>query len=293
MLGFTGGLTHQVLPIPVLDIKSKPGNVEKFVDVAAGNDHVIVVTTHGNIYTWGVGERGQLGRKVLERHKIHGTSPERIVIGARSNKAIYIGAGAYTSFAVDSDSNVWGWGVNNCGQTGTGFVNGSTDSEIHIPKKVIGLSMAELGDGSYVTKIVGGDDHTLFLTSSGKVYACGLSINGRLGLPEDDPALENKTLPNCLDRPALVTFPEDVFIIDISAGTRTSMAISEGGVLYMWGEGAQSELGAGKAEVLRTPTPVTPEGEWFAVAGSCGGQHCLALFLERDSDASEDGSAVA
>ncbi|KAI0089086.1 regulator of chromosome condensation 1/beta-lactamase-inhibitor protein II [Irpex rosettiformis] len=289
VLGFSGGMKHQVLPIPVLDIKSKPGNVEKFIDVAAGNDHVIVVTTHGNIYTWGVGERGQLGRKVLERHKIHGTSPERIVVGSRSTRAIYIGAGAYTSFAVDEESNVWGWGANNFGQTGTGFSNGNTDKEIHVPKKVIGLSTPELGGEDYVTKIVGGDDHTLFLTRSGLVFACGMSLNGRLGLSDSNPAFEGRTFPEFMDRPALVEFPEEVVIVDISAGTRTSMAVSENGVLYMWGEGAQSELGAGKAEVLHTPTHIGPEGsEWFAVAGSCGGQHTLAMFCERDERESED-----
>lgn len=279
-MGFSGGLTHQVLPIPVLDIRSKPGNVEKFIDVAAGNDHVIVVTTHGNIYTWGVGERGQLGRKVLERHKICGTAPERIVIGNRSTQAIYIGAGAYTSFAVDAASNVWGWGANNCGQTGTGFVNGNTDQEIHVPRKVIGLSMPELGGEDYVTRIAGGDDHTLFLTHSGRVYTCGLSINGRLGLADDDAAFKERTFPDFLDRPALVTFPDEVVIVDISTGTRTSMAISEDGVLYMWGEGAQSELGAGNVDVLHTPTRVAPEGEWLALTGACGGQHTLALFRE-------------
>ncbi|KAI0700728.1 regulator of chromosome condensation 1/beta-lactamase-inhibitor protein II [Cytidiella melzeri] len=277
VLGFSGGLTHQVLPIPVLDLKSKPGNVEKFVEVAAGNDHVVVVTTHGNIYTWGVGERGQLGRKVLERHKINGTSPERIVIGKRSTKAILVGAGAYTSFAVDNDLNVWGWGANNCGQTGTGFVN-STDGEVHTPKRVIGLSSIDLGEDDYVTKIAGGDDHTLFLTKSGQVYACGLSISGRLGLSDDDPAFCDRPFPDFLDRPKLLTFPNGDFIADISAGPRTNMAISDTGVLYMWGEGGQSELGSGDEEVLRTPTRVVPKGQWLAMAGSCGGQHTLALF---------------
>ncbi|KAI0346830.1 RCC1/BLIP-II [Trametopsis cervina] len=283
VLGFSGGLMHQFLPIPVLELKSKPGDVEKFVEVAAGNDHVVVLTTHGNVYTWGVGERGQLGRKVLERHKIHATSPERIVIGKRSTRVVFIGAGAYTSFAVDEFCNVWGWGANNCGQTGTGFVNGSTDMEVHLPKRVLGLCPEDLGSDAHVTKIAGGDDHTLFLTSQGDVYACGLSLNGRLGLASDDPAFEERTIPDFLDKPVLVTFPDDVVIIDISAGTRTSMAISDMGVLYMWGEGAQSELGAGDAEVLETPTPIAPKGRWLATAGACGGQHTLALFREPET----------
>ena len=60
---------------------------------------------------------------VIERHKIHGTVPGRIVLGATSGKAIVIGAGNYTSFAVDNQSDMWGWGLNTMDQTGTGIPN--------------------------------------------------------------------------------------------------------------------------------------------------------------------------
>ena len=283
LLGFSGNQKHQYLPIPVLTLKSKPGDVEKFVDVAAGNDHVVVLTTHGNVYTWGVGERGQLGRKVLERHKITATTPERIVLGKRTNMAVAVGAGSYASFAVDAAGDVWGWGANSTGQTGTGFVDGNTDREIHVPRKIVGLGASELGGGEKVVQIAGGDDHTLFLTSEGRVYSCGLSIGGQLGLADDDEAFEDRTFPDFLDRPALVTFPdEDDPIVQISAGPRTSMAISKDGVLYMWGEGSQSELGAGPTEMLKVPTVlVRREGSYAAVMGSCGGQHALALLKPR------------
>ena len=285
LLGFSGNQKHQYVPVAVLNLKSKPGDVEKFVDVAAGNDHVVVLTTHGNIYTWGVGERGQLGRKVLERHKITATTPERIVIGARSNKAVVVGAGNYTSFAVDTDGHVWGWGANSTGQTGTGFVSGATNQEVQTPKKVIGLSSDELGGNERIVQIAGGDDHTLFLTSEGRVYACGLSIGGQLGLADDNEAFEDRTFPDFLDKPVLVTLPDkDDPVIQVSAGTRTSMAITENGVLYMWGEGSQSELGAGDSEMLTEPTVIVrKDGSWSAIMGSCGGQHALALLKKREN----------
>lgn len=287
LLGFSSAQEKQYKPIPILNLKSKPGDTEKFVDVAAGNDHVVVLTTHGNIYTWGTGERGQLGRKVLERHKINGTAPERIVIGARTNRAVLVGAGNYASFAVDTDGTVWGWGANSTGQTGTGYVNPSTDREVHSPKKVLGLSAEELGGGERVIQIAGGDDHTLFLTSQGRVFACGLSIGGQLGLADDDVAFKDRKSPDFLDRPVLVSMPEELEddpVVQISAGTRTSMAITMDGALYMWGEGSQSELGAGDEEMLKVPTVIVrKDRSWSAVMGSCGGQHALALLRQRDS----------
>ena len=59
--------------MPIMELPVKPGDMEKFVAVAAGNNHLIAMTTQGNVYTWGAGEQGQLGRKVIERRKIHGT----------------------------------------------------------------------------------------------------------------------------------------------------------------------------------------------------------------------------
>lgn len=284
LLGFSGTQKHQYRPIPVVNLMSKPGEAERFVDVVAGNDHVVVLTTHGNIYTWGTGERGQLGRKVLERHKLTATTPERIVIGTRANRAVCVGAGSYTSFAVDADGTVWGWGANSTGQAGTGL-SASDEREVHVPQKVVGLSSTELGNDEAVVQISGGDDHTLFLTSRGRVFACGLSIGGQLGLADDDDAFRGRTFPDFLDKPALVTLPddpEDDPVVQISAGTRTSMAITQNGALYMWGEGSQSELGAGDEEMLRTPTAtVRKEGSWRAVMGSCGGQHALALLQKK------------
>ncbi len=284
LLGFSSGQKHQFLPVPILDLPSKPGDAEKFTAVAAGNNHLVVLTTHGHVYTWGAGEQGQLGRKVLERRKIHGTTPEKIVLGGRSHKAVVIGAGNYTSFAVDEKGDVWAWGLNNMGQTGTGFTSAASDSEVQLPKKVIGLSKKELGGDETVVQITGGEHHTLFLTSTGKVYACGRSNGGQVGIDEDDPAVKDREFPDMLEKPTLVTFPDkDDPIVHISVGIHNNLAVTQGGALYTWGTGPQSELGAGDETELRTPKMIVRKdgGSWAAAAGSCGGQHTLALLRKK------------
>jgi regulator of chromosome condensation len=255
--------------------------MEKFVAVAAGNNHIIVMTTHGNVYTWGAGEQGQLGRKVIERRKIHGTVPERVILGTRSRKAIVIGAGNYTSFAVDDQGDVWGWGLNTMGQTGTGIPNAKLDhTEVHLPKRVIGLSRHEL-NGESVVEIAGGEHHTVFLTSGGRVFAVGRSDYGQLGLPEDDPAFEDREFPDYLATPVHVPFTEhDDPVRHIAVGTHFNMAVTEGGALYAWGQGEQSELGLGADEdKAETPTTVVRRvGPFAACDVACGGQHALALL---------------
>jgi regulator of chromosome condensation len=45
--------------------------------------------------------------------------PSLVLLGpkrGKGRKAVYVGAGSKSSFAVDEDGDVWGWGMN--GQTG-------------------------------------------------------------------------------------------------------------------------------------------------------------------------------
>jgi regulator of chromosome condensation len=274
-------LKHQFIPVPILELKEKPGDTEKVSSIAAGGNHLLVLTTHGNIYTWGAGEQSQLGRKVLERRKIHGTVPEKVTLGNRSRKAVKIGAGSFHSFAIDERGDVWAWGLNSMGQTGTGWES-SDDSVVQLPQKVKRLSKEELG-GDVVVQIAGGNHHTLFLTSEGKVYACGRSNAGQLGLEDDDVAFKDRIDPDFVPEPVLVTFPDpDDAIVNISSGLHNNMAITKSGALYCWGQGMQGELGVPDEEV-RTPRIIVRKegGSWTAVSISCGGQHTLGLFRKK------------
>jgi len=250
--------------------------------VAAGNNPLVVLTTHGNIYTWGAGEQAPLGRKVLERRKIHGTVPEKVTLGGRGRKAVVVGAGNYHSFAVDDRGDVWAWGLNSMGQTGTGW-RSAIDDIIQLPTKVEHLSKAELGE-DVVVQIEGGDQHTVFLTQQGRVYTCGVSTGGQLGLSDNDVAFKDHANSDFISEPALVTFPDpDDPVVQISCGTHNNAAVTRGGALYTWGQGVQGELGLGGAEEVRTPCVVVRKegGNWFATAVACGGQHTFGLFRKK------------
>ncbi|KAL5527250.1 hypothetical protein ACEPAG_6041 [Sanghuangporus baumii] len=280
-LGFSNGSKFQFLPAPILNLPKD----EKVASVAAGNNHLVVLTTFGNIYTWGAGEQGQLGRKIIERRKIHGTTPEKVTLRSRSLKAVAVGAGNYASFAVDEKGGVWGWGLNNMGQIGTGHED-EDDNMIPQPQRIDVLSPEALGNGARITQIVGGEHHTLFLSSDGRVFACGRANGGQLGLPSDHTAFKAEGYKGFIVTPTHVSFPDSESedpVVHISAGTHTNFAVTSAGALYAWGEGNQGELGIGDDMDAKTPTVVVRKegGSWKAIAAECGGQHSLGLFRKK------------
>jgi regulator of chromosome condensation len=278
-LGFSTGLKHQLQPIPILNL----GPSEKVASVAAGGNHVVVLTTAGHIYTWGAGEQAQLGRRIIERRKIHGTNPERIYLGTRTRKAVAVGSGQWHSFAVDESGDVWGWGLNSMGQTGTGWAR-EADAEVQIPTRVPALSQEEL-NGDRVVHIAGGYHHTLFLTSNGHVYACGRAEAGQLGIPDDHEAFEGRSNKDFLDEPVRVIFPdeEEDPIVQISVGLHNNLAVTRDGALFSWGQGPQGELGVGEDEEVKSPRVIVRRtgGSFKVIQVSCGGQHTLGLFQKK------------
>jgi regulator of chromosome condensation len=231
----------------------------------------------------GAGEIGQLGRRGTERRKIEGTLPERVLLGSRTRRAVSIGAGNNCSYAVDTDGRTWGWGQNDVGQSGTGLT-AAGEHAVREPRPVIGLNKEELG-GATVVKMTAGESHSLFMTSDGRVFTCGM---GRFtGLPKDHSALTSDPTDaaRAVVRPTQLPFPSDDAIVDIDCGSRNSVAITASGAMYTWGEGNSSELGLRETTEIQTPQILVRRegGSWAAVAASCGGQHVMALMRPKSS----------
>ncbi|KAI0749576.1 regulator of chromosome condensation 1/beta-lactamase-inhibitor protein II [Daedaleopsis nitida] len=282
-LGFSPSIPKQYLPIAIPVLTGL-----RFSSTVAGDNHVLLLTVGGEIYSAGSSEYLQLGRRVLKRRLVTGTVPERVILQSRSRKAVVIGAGADHSFAVDEDGTVWGWGLNGHGQTGTGVDPNSEpeDRVVQAPLPVPGLGKADLG-GSTVTQIAGGAQHTLFLTADGRVFACGNCEDGQLGIPDQKSSLTEEYPLGFVPEPVLVPFPDhDDPVIAVACGTHNSLAVTKGGAMYAWGRDTLGQLGTGEEGVdVRTPTVIVRKdgGSWSAKAASCGCQHSLALLRQKNS----------
>ncbi|TIC00011.1 RCC1/BLIP-II [Wallemia mellicola] len=181
LLGFDGrpgGARKQVKPA-VLPQLAK----HRVVQAVCGADHALALTTSGIVYAWGNGQQQQLGRRVIERRKLNGLTPEPLHI----RNIVAVGTGSYHSFAIDKDGVVFGWGLNKMRQTGVSDERDGYEDTIAVPTPIDALH-PDNHDGSRVIQISGGEHHTLFLFDNGEVWGCGRCDGKELGLSKDHPA---------------------------------------------------------------------------------------------------------
>ncbi|SCV74000.1 BQ2448_6430 [Microbotryum intermedium] len=183
ILGFDGNdekSKSQLKPLALRNLEAV-----SIVQVVTGDDHFVALTTKGTVFACGNGEQCQLGRKIIQRHKTHGLTPERLAL----KNIVAVGSGSYHSFAVDARGQVFAWGLNSFRQTGVDDDDGGWQEIITTPTIVKSLHPS-LHGGARVVQIVGGTHHTIFLFSNGEVWGCGRCDGSEIGLGKNHPKMK-------------------------------------------------------------------------------------------------------
>ncbi|CAH2066418.1 unnamed protein product [Thlaspi arvense] len=185
------------------------------VEVTSEASDAEVCSSRGQLFTWGDGEKGQLG---------HGDDDAKLLpecVTSLSNENIsQVACGHSLTVSLTSKGRVYTMGSNAYGQLGNPY------AKAKFPSRVEG----DLAD-TCVEEIACGSYHVAVLTSKPEIYTWGKGLNGQLG----HGTVENKR------EPAVVGFLKEKQVKAITCGSNFTAVIC----LHKWVPGSEHSLCAG------------------------------------------------
>ena len=231
--------------------------IEKIYKISCGGMHTLLLTSQGNIYSWGCGDGGTLGRDGTDN------IPTKVNINIPIEG---ISAGDCHSIAYNDKLNklfFWGTFRNSQGEIGDHI---NTPMEINL----------NLIKNEYIVKVLSGNNHVVILTEQGHVYAFGNKEFGQTGIDiskiDKNRNIENEHLiPNKI---------KGDNIIDIYTGGNHSFLIQNDRrkIFKSWGCNLFGQLGINNTENQFEPQEVIFPEENIEIISCTGGDfHSLAL----------------
>lgn len=215
------------------------------VELSAGAVHTCALTTVGEVFCWGGGASGQLGRGNLD-----GGPRPAAVQGGRTYSAI--AAGGRHTCALSADGAAWCWGANDRGQSGVG----GPAVSLAVPTRVA-------SEERFVA-ISAGEEHTCALTAAGAAWCWGAGADGRLGTGASADAATPTAVATAVP------------FAHIAAGGQHTCALAANGELYCWGDNETGQLGTGEAGGF-SAVPVPAESVVTFTSLAAGSSHACAV----------------
>jgi alpha-tubulin suppressor-like RCC1 family protein len=259
-----GSVTQRNTPIEILT--TNIGTTLPITAIAAGDYHSLFLRSDGKVFACGDNGSGQLGDGTLT-DKSTPIAISTTNIGT-SLPIIAIAAGNSYSLFLRSDGKVFACGSNGYSQLGNG---NTTQQNTPIP-----ILTTNIGTTFPIIAISAGGNHSLFLRSDGKVFACGYNNSGQLG--NGNITQQNTPIP-ILTTNIGTTFP----ITAISSGGSHSLFLRSDGKVYACGANVHGRLGDGTTTNSSTPIAIltTNIGTTYPITAIFArGAH--SLFLRSD-----------
>ncbi|GMI87372.1 hypothetical protein like AT1G69710 [Hibiscus trionum] len=213
--------------------------------VSCGPWHTALVTSGGQLFTFGDGSFGALGHGdrsstaiPLKVETLSGLRTIMVACGAWHTAAVVeVMNESFNNACPDSSSStkLFTWGAGDKGELGHG------DKE----PRLFPQSVGALFDDN-ISRVACGQNITVALTSTGQVYTMGSSAYGQLGIPTSD-----GKVPTRVKGKLAYSFVEE-----IACGSHHVAIITAKKEIYTWGRGTNGQLGHGDTNDRATPTLV-------------------------------------
>lgn len=274
--GFCGQLGHGDKGPCVTPQQVTKGGLEDecVANVALGARHSLAVTDDGEVFSFGLGHFGVLGRSFTPYDHEPVGALDGMDGGDLENFG-FVGQRQQQQEQPPADGN---------GEAGRAYdfdevmahldlitnIKLQDSSDQCIPKVIDSL------EGVNIIGASAGHRHSLLLDNQGYLYSCGAGITGCLGHGDNQSLMVPMRIKAFDDK--------DIKIIQMSAGVDMSMAVSATGDVYAWGktDGGRLGLGTKKARItLPTKVEVSSDGHPIkAVDVECGYVHSVIVGLD-------------
>ena len=256
------------------------------VEVSAGDVHVLLLDSNGDVWTWGYdGRSGRLGHGASTTHVV--ARPEKIELPSDSctrpgvpPTVLQVAAGGVHSLFLDARGRVLACGDNCHSQLGFGDTGPDTSRRLAtaLHSGLFGSNVA-LG-GRRVVQIAAGGTHSAAVCEAGAVWTWGDGACGKLGHGTRDE--RRYARPHRVERFVAMK----VRVREVSAGGRHTLAVTTKSELFGWGSNAVGQLGLGSDVVgLGNGTPGSNlpiqidvgNAQTTVQSASAGEEHSLVL----------------
>lgn len=246
-------------------------------DVACGEWHTAILSTSGQLFTYGDGTFGVLGHGNLQN-----VSQPKEVESLKGLRLKSVACGSWhTAAIVDimvdrlkfnaKGGKLFTWGDGDKGRLG----------HANEERKLLPTCVAQLVDHDFV-QVSCGRMLTVGLTNLGTVYTMGSAVHGQLG--------------NLQAKDKSITIVEgklkEEFIKEISSGSYHIAVVTSSGSVYTWGKGANGQLGLGDIEDRNSPRLVEALRDRQVESIACGSNFTAAICLHKSISVSDQSACT-
>ncbi|ETV92589.1 hypothetical protein H310_13245 [Aphanomyces invadans] len=213
----------ELSPQPIDAFSSLKANVTR---LSLGTTHSAAVDASGRVYTWGQGEKGELGLGDRTKQVDVPTLVEHL----KDVHIVDVSCAVHHTAALDKEGRLFTWGYGGTSMSDSALGLGPSEGKnVALPT----LVETFIDDGVRLQAVDCGDSHTVALSADGEIWTWGRGDNGRLG---------NGELIS-LDYPEPVEFFDSMTCTAIAAGRSFSLALRDDGRVYGWGKNNHFQLG--------------------------------------------------
>ncbi|KAG1662456.1 E3 ubiquitin-protein ligase HERC2 [Nymphon striatum] len=247
-----GGLKGSKIKVPIF---SSVISSYKPIQIIGGSKSLFIVSHDGKVYACGEGTNGRLGLGYTSNVP----TPQQLTsISHFVVKKVAVHSGGRHAMALTVDGKVFSWGEGEEGKLGH-----NNRMTYHQPKLISALKSKRIRDVSC------GSSHSAAVTSTGELYLWGLGEYGRLGHGDNVTQL----------KPKMVKAFQGIRVVQVACGSRDAqtLALTDTGMVFSWGDGDFGKLGRGGSEGCNVPHNIERLNGLNVIQIECGAQFSVAL----------------